>query len=91
MPGAIHCVLLILLVVSRLLDADTIRLPIYKQHAWKSKRISFHQKKLDIRSTPANTDTSKASLYNDAGSEYLVTVGVGTPAQKFLVALDTGR
>ncbi|KAI7886067.1 acid protease [Lichtheimia hyalospora FSU 10163] len=90
MPGAIHGVLLILLVVSRLLDADTIRLPIYKQHTWKSKRFSYHQKKLDIRSTPANTDTSKASLYNDAGSEYLVTVGVGTPAQKFLVALDTG-
>lgn len=92
MPGAIHCVLLLLLAVSKLLDADTIRLPLYKHHAWKSKRFSSYQtKRLDIRSTSANTNKSKASLYNDAGSEYLVTVGVGTPAQKFLVALDTGR
>lgn len=91
MPGAIHFVLLILLLVSKLLDADnTIRLPIYKQqqHAWKSKRV---YSRLGIRSTSNNTTNNKANLYNDAGSEYLVTVGIGTPAQEFLVALDTGR
>ena len=32
-----------------------------------------------------------APLYNDQGSQYLVQVGIGTPAQNFTVTLDTGR
>ena len=35
--------------------------------------------------------TSIASLYNDAGSQYLVDIKIGTPAQSFIVTLDTGR
>ncbi|OBZ82782.1 Mucorpepsin [Choanephora cucurbitarum] len=31
-----------------------------------------------------------APLYNDQGSQYLVQVGIGTPAQNFTVTLDTG-
>ncbi|KAG0169809.1 hypothetical protein DFQ28_002863 [Apophysomyces sp. BC1034] len=31
-----------------------------------------------------------AGLYNDDGSEYLMTVGIGTPPQNFTVAVDTG-
>lgn len=31
------------------------------------------------------------SLYNDAGSQYIIQVSIGTPAQNFSVTLDTGR
>ncbi|KAI8332721.1 aspartic peptidase domain-containing protein [Choanephora cucurbitarum] len=34
--------------------------------------------------------TSIASLYNDAGSQYLVDIKIGTPPQSFVVTLDTG-
>lgn len=36
-------------------------------------------------------DPFSATLYNDQGSQYLVEVGVGTPAQQFTVTFDTGR
>lgn len=32
-----------------------------------------------------------APLYNDQGSQYLINVDIGTPAQTFAVTLDTGR
>lgn len=32
-----------------------------------------------------------SSLYNDAGSQYIIEVSIGTPAQNFSVTLDTGR
>lgn len=35
--------------------------------------------------------TFQASLYNDQGSQYLVSISVGTPPQHFSVTLDTGR
>ncbi|KAI9245757.1 aspartic peptidase domain-containing protein [Sporodiniella umbellata] len=35
-------------------------------------------------------DGNTAPLYNDASSQYLVEVNIGTPAQKFTVTLDTG-
>ncbi|KAI7883482.1 acid protease [Lichtheimia hyalospora FSU 10163] len=35
-------------------------------------------------------DPFAAPLYNDQGSQYLVEVGVGTPAQNFTVTFDTG-
>ncbi|SAM02152.1 hypothetical protein [Absidia glauca] len=34
--------------------------------------------------------TFQASLYNDQGSQYLVSISVGTPPQQFSVTLDTG-
>lgn len=36
-------------------------------------------------------DPFSGPLYNDQGSQYLVEVGVGTPAQNFTVTFDTGR
>lgn len=33
----------------------------------------------------------QATLFNDQGSEYLITIGIGTPIQNFTVSLDTGR
>lgn len=36
-------------------------------------------------------DPFQSSLYNDNGSQYLINVDIGTPAQNFSVALDTGR
>jgi hypothetical protein len=36
-------------------------------------------------------DPFQTSLYNDDGSQYLITVNIGTPPQSFSVALDTGR
>lgn len=36
-------------------------------------------------------DPFQTSLYNDEGSQYLVEVGIGSPAQNFTVTLDTGR
>ncbi|EPB81610.1 hypothetical protein HMPREF1544_11655 [Mucor circinelloides 1006PhL] len=35
-------------------------------------------------------DPFTASLYNDAGSQYLIDVSIGTPPQNFSVTLDTG-
>ncbi|ORY98755.1 aspartic peptidase domain-containing protein [Syncephalastrum racemosum] len=37
-----------------------------------------------------NGKAHSAKLYNDQGSQYLVQVGVGSPAQDFTVTLDTG-
>lgn len=36
-------------------------------------------------------DPFQTTLYNDNGSQYLINVDIGTPAQNFSVALDTGR
>lgn len=36
-------------------------------------------------------DPFSTPLYNDQGSQYLVSVGIGTPPQNFTVTLDTGR
>jgi hypothetical protein len=36
-------------------------------------------------------DPFMASLYNDQGSQYLIDISIGTPAQNFSVTLDTGR
>ena len=36
-------------------------------------------------------DPFSTGLYNDQGSQYLVSVGIGTPPQNFTVTLDTGR
>lgn len=59
----------------------TISLPIQKQ----SHQIWHRRTALEKR------DGHPAKLYNDEGSEYLITVGIGTPPQNFTVALDTGR
>lgn len=50
--------------------------------------ISAMQKR---NSALTKRDPFLASLYNDQGSQYLIDISVGTPAQNFSVTLDTGR
>ncbi|ORY96749.1 aspartic peptidase domain-containing protein [Syncephalastrum racemosum] len=63
-------------------ESSPIRLPLRK----RGKTID-HTQKLSRRQ---NHIALTSQLYNDRGSEYLVTVGIGTPPQNFTVALDTG-
>lgn len=44
-----------------------------------------------LASSLEKRDPFQSSLYNDEGSQYLIQVGIGTPAQNFTVTLDTGR
>ncbi|KAI8052661.1 aspartic peptidase domain-containing protein [Thamnidium elegans] len=57
-------------------NASSIILPITKRH----QPINALRKRAQ-HYTP---------LFNDAGSEYLVTIGIGTPIQNFTLSLDTG-
>lgn len=57
--------------------ASMINLPISKQY----KQVNGLQKRV----------LHHATLFNDQGSEYLITIGIGTPIQNFTVSLDTGR
>ncbi|KAI7866513.1 aspartic peptidase domain-containing protein [Spinellus fusiger] len=59
-----------------------IRLPLGIRQKLSYSGISSASKHLASRDT--------VSLYNDEGTEYLVTIGIGTPPQNFTVALDTG-
>ncbi|KAF7732549.1 hypothetical protein EC973_003296 [Apophysomyces ossiformis] len=72
------CFLVPFIVVLLVLDcsiATFIRLPL--SHVKSSRRV--------------RRDVSYADrLYNDDGSEYLINIGIGTPAQNFTVAVDTG-
>ncbi|KAI7897322.1 aspartic peptidase domain-containing protein [Mucor mucedo] len=67
-------------------NAQTIRLPISRQRR-ADPMISAIQKR---NAGLTKRDPFLASLYNDQGSQYLVEVSVGTPAQTFAVTLDTG-
>ncbi|CAO3670461.1 unnamed protein product [Rhizopus stolonifer] len=73
------------------IDGNMIRAPIYRNNkpsnALESakKRFEFLSKRrLNKRASYETT------LYNDAASQYLVQVSIGTPAQTFTVTLDTG-
>lgn len=68
-------------------NAQTIRLPIIRQRR-ADPMISAIQKR---NAALTKRDPFLTSLYNDQGSQYLVEVSVGTPAQTFAVTLDTGR
>ncbi|CAO3624702.1 unnamed protein product [Cunninghamella blakesleeana] len=61
----------------------TLRMPITKK---RPQNKVYHPSLLQKRAD----NSFKGQLYNDQGSQYLVTVGVGTPPQEFLVTLDTG-
>ncbi|KAI8150369.1 aspartic peptidase domain-containing protein [Fennellomyces sp. T-0311] len=60
-----------------------IRMPLIRKGRSFST-INARRRSLDKR------DPFQTSLYNDGGSQYLVEVGVGSPAQNFTVTLDTG-
>ncbi|KAI8342998.1 aspartic peptidase domain-containing protein [Chlamydoabsidia padenii] len=66
-----------------MVTANTIRLPITKQSILQSNH-SILTKRSTIKSS------YRSLLYNDDGTEYLITISVGTPPQDFKVALDTG-
>lgn len=51
------------------------------------KRYQSMQKRMLER----RADEFQAPLYNDQGSQYLINVDIGSPAQTFAVTLDTGR
>lgn len=51
------------------------------------KRYQSMQK----RQLEKRADGFEAPLYNDQGSQYLINVDIGSPAQTFAVTLDTGR
>ncbi|KAG0173294.1 hypothetical protein DFQ28_005959 [Apophysomyces sp. BC1034] len=57
-----------------------IRTPMYRtKHALDVNESSFDKR-----------DPFKTALYNYLGSQYFIELGVGTPPQKFIVAIDTG-
>jgi hypothetical protein len=64
-----------------------LRAPILR----KSSRAEFLSTSLSKKRSLEKRDPFQAALYNDDGSQYLIQIGVGTPAQNFTVTLDTGR
>ncbi|KAG1222319.1 hypothetical protein G6F68_020672 [Rhizopus microsporus] len=74
------------------LDEGIIRAPIIRNHD-PSYALEFAKKRYQHLSRRRfdKRDTFDASLYNDQGSQYLIEVSIGTPGQKFIVTLDTGR
>lgn len=63
--------------------SSPIRLPLRKRGKTKERNHMLSRRQNHI--------ALASQLYNDGGSEYLVTVGIGSPPQNFTVALDTGR
>lgn len=64
-----------------------LRAPILR----KSSRAELLASSIENRKRSLNKrDPFQAALYNDDGSQYLIEIGVGTPAQNFTVTLDTG-
>ncbi|GAN01469.1 gastricsin-like [Mucor ambiguus] len=66
-------------------EKKILRVPISRK-ARPDPVISSIQQKTGL----SKRDPSTASLYNDAGSQYLIDVSIGTPPQNFSVTLDTG-
>ncbi|KAG0173295.1 hypothetical protein DFQ28_005958 [Apophysomyces sp. BC1034] len=64
---------------------ELIRAPIYRKTRTVGEFLTARRKQMMAKRGQAQT-----SLYNDGGSQYLIEVGIGTPAQKFIVTLDTG-
>ncbi|CAO3587788.1 unnamed protein product [Absidia cylindrospora] len=66
---------------------SVLRAPILR----KSSRAEFLASSIEKRKRSLDKrDPFQAALYNDDGSQYLIEIGVGTPAQNFTVTLDTG-
>ncbi|CAO3607927.1 unnamed protein product [Cunninghamella echinulata] len=66
-------------------NKSIFRLPIIKQST------PFHpQHQQKYKHSKRDNKGYKTSLYNDEGTEYLISIFIGTPPQEFKVALDTG-
>ncbi|KAI7889466.1 aspartic peptidase domain-containing protein [Mucor mucedo] len=84
-------ILAILATVALGIEEGIIRAPIIRNpnggnplQVAKRRLQSIQRRQLDKR------DPFQAPLYNDQGSQYLIEVGIGSPAQTFAVTLDTG-
>lgn len=74
------------------IDANIIRAPIIRNHnANNIYELAKKRHQLLSKRSFKKRDSHTASLYNDQGSQYLIQVNIGTPAQTFTVTLDTGR
>ncbi|KAI7904814.1 aspartic peptidase domain-containing protein [Cokeromyces recurvatus] len=71
----LHIIVSFSLLVKSIYDSTSITLPIVKN----KRSAQTHDNK-----------RSNTKLYNKDGSEYLISVGIGTPSQHFTVSLDTG-
>ncbi|KAI9300069.1 aspartic peptidase domain-containing protein [Cunninghamella echinulata] len=71
---------------SNISNKSTFRLPIIKQ----STPFYPHQRQKYKHVSKRDDKRYKSSLYNDEGTEYLISIFIGTPPQEFKVALDTG-
>ncbi|KAI9488759.1 aspartic peptidase domain-containing protein [Zychaea mexicana] len=65
-------------------DGGVVRLPLIRSANGQLAQLKH------LESTPLDKREARASLYNAFGREYLIEVGVGTPAQMFNLTLDTG-
>ncbi|EIE76775.1 hypothetical protein RO3G_01479 [Rhizopus delemar RA 99-880] len=73
------------------IDANIIRAPIIRNHnANNIYELAKKRHQLLSKRSFKKRDSHTASLYNDQGSQYLIQVNIGTPAQTFTVTLDTG-
>lgn len=79
---------LAILAIAVVAEADIIRSPIMRNPN-QGNVLEAARKKTQLLSK--RDGVYNASLYNDQGSQYLIEVGIGTPAQNFTVTLDTGR
>ncbi|CAO3586456.1 unnamed protein product [Absidia cylindrospora] len=65
-----------------------LRAPILR----KSSRVEFLTSAIEKRKRKSldKRDPFQTAIYNDDGAQYLIQVGIGSPAQNFTVTLDTG-
>ncbi|KAI8089826.1 aspartic peptidase domain-containing protein [Halteromyces radiatus] len=70
------------------IDNSLIRAPILRRSS-RAEHLSLTLANRRKRSLEKR-DPFQAPLYNDDGSQYLIQIGVGSPAQNFTVTLDTG-
>ncbi|KAI8344849.1 aspartic peptidase domain-containing protein [Chlamydoabsidia padenii] len=80
------CTLLLSSMIALSEASATLRAPILR----KSSRAEFLTASLSKKRSLDKRDPFQAALYNDDGSQYLIEIGVGSPAQNFTVTLDTG-
>ncbi|CAO3587891.1 unnamed protein product [Absidia cylindrospora] len=71
-----------------------VRMPIVRKpqdmDILETARLRQKHQDISLRKRQQTSSAYQASLYNDQGSQYLVSISVGTPPQNFSVTLDTG-
>lgn len=86
-------ILVIVATLALALEDGVIRAPIIRNprqgNALEVARKRYQS--MQKRQLERRADEFPAPLYNDQGSQYLINVDIGSPAQTFAVTLDTGR